>query len=67
VTTKAIWWEVRPVLVMNPRDWPPQDGSSGITSVAKMDDAEKEGDAIEVLSNFFLFFSSKIMSHMKMA
>jgi hypothetical protein len=66
INSKAIWWEVRPVLVMNPSDWPPQDGSSGITSVEKMDDAEKEGDAIEVPSNFFLFFSSKIMRHMKM-
>ncbi len=66
VNSGAIWWEVRPVLVTNPSDWPPQDGSSGITSVEKMDDAEKAGDAIEVPSNFFLFFSSHVMSPMKM-
>jgi hypothetical protein len=66
VNSNAIWWEVRPVLVTNPSDWPPQDGSSGITSVEKMDDAEKAGDAIEVPSNFFLFFSSHATSSMKM-
>jgi hypothetical protein len=66
VNSKAIWWEVRPVLVTNPSDWPPQDGSSGITSVTKMDEAEKAGDAIEVPSNFFLFFKSRKMANMKM-
>jgi len=34
--------------------WP--DGSSGITSSKAMDDAEAAGGAIEVGSNFFLFF-----------
>ena len=43
VTSKPIWWEVRPILVMNANDWPPQDGSSGITSTKKMDDAEAAG------------------------
>jgi hypothetical protein len=61
---KAIWWEVRPVLVMDQADWPAADGSSGITSVKKMDAAEKAGNAIEVPSNFFLFFGS--MRNMKM-
>lgn len=55
----AIWWEVIPVLVTNMADWPPADGSSGITSVAALQIAEKKGDAIQVPSNFFLFFSSK--------
>jgi len=64
VNSKAVWWEVRPVLVMNPADWPPQDGSSGITSVKMMDAAEAKGDAIEVPSNFFLFFDSKKMKGM---
>lgn len=60
--TQPIWWEVRPVLVMDQSDWPAADGSSGITSSRIMDDAEAAKRAIEVGSNFFLFFSSK-MSH----
>jgi hypothetical protein len=63
VNTQAIWWEVRPVLVMDQRDWPATDGSSGITSSTMMDDAEAAGRAIEVGSNFFLFFSSEMGSH----
>jgi hypothetical protein len=58
VNTQPIWWEVRPVLVMNQADWPSADGSSGITSSKAMDDAEAAGRAVEVGSNFFLFFSS---------
>jgi len=67
VNSGAIWWEVRPVLVMNQSDWPAADGSSGITSVKQMDAAEAAGRAIEVGSNFFLFFSSELgsMSAMK--
>jgi len=60
VATGEIWWEVRPVLVMNQSDWPAADGSSGITSSEKMDAAEAAGRAIEVGSNFFLFFSSHL-------
>ncbi len=63
VHTLPIWWEVRPVLVMDASDWPAPDGSSGITSSTKMDDAENAGRAIEVGSNFFLFFSSRLASH----
>jgi hypothetical protein len=59
VNTDAIWWEVRPVLVMDQSDWPAADASSGITSSKAMDDAEAAGRAIEVGSNFFLFFSSE--------
>jgi hypothetical protein len=59
VNTQPIWWEVRPVLVFDQSDWPAADGSSGITSSTKMDDAEAAGRAIEVGSNFFLFFSSQ--------
>lgn len=62
VNTGAIWWEVRPVLVMDPHDWPSADGSTGITSSMAMDDAEAAGRAIEVGSNFFLFFSSQMNS-----
>ncbi|HJP96928.1 MAG TPA: hypothetical protein VJ862_00055 [Rhodanobacteraceae bacterium] len=62
----AIWWEVIPVLVTNVADWPPANGSSGITSVASLKIAEQKGDAIQVPSNFFLFFSSKQMAQMSM-
>ena len=58
VNTQPIWWEVRPVLIMDPRDWPTSDGSAGITSSRQMDDAEAAGTAVEVGSNFFLFFKS---------
>ena len=60
MNTGDIWWEVRPVLVMHESDWPAADGSSGITSSEKMDDAENAGRAIEVGSNFFLFFKSML-------
>ena len=63
VNTAAIWWEVRPVLVMQQSDWPTVDGTRGITSSSAMDDAEAAGRAIEVGSNFFLFFSSQLKDH----
>jgi hypothetical protein len=59
VNTGPIWWQVRPVLVMHEEDWPAADGSSGITSASAMDAAEAAGRAVEVGSNFFLFFNSK--------
>lgn len=62
----AIWWEVIPVLVKDLADFPTKDGSSGITSVAALKAAEQRGDAIQVPSNFFLFFSSKQMGNMTM-
>src|SRR5947207_4857969 len=62
VNALPIWWEVRPVLIMNQSDWPSADGSSGITSSMAMDDAEAAGRAVEVGSNFFLFFSSEMGS-----
>jgi hypothetical protein len=60
VNARPIWWEVRPVLVMDPADWPAPDASSGITSSKVMDDVETAGRAVEVGSNFFLFFSSRM-------
>ncbi|HEY6930213.1 MAG TPA: hypothetical protein VJA66_11090 [Thermoanaerobaculia bacterium] len=62
VNAQPIWWEVRPVLVLSQGDWPAADGSSGITSSKVMDDVEAAGRAIEVGSNFFLFFSSRMGS-----
>jgi hypothetical protein len=47
---------------MQQSDWPAADGSSGITSSRAMDDAEAAGRAIEVGSNFFLFFESRMNS-----
>ena len=64
VNTTPIWWEGRPVLIMDPSDWPAPDGSNGITSSKAMDDAEAAGRAIEVGSNFLLFFKSPLSSHM---
>jgi hypothetical protein len=66
INDPAIWWQVIPVLVLNQSDWPPQDGSSGITSVAALKAAEKAGRAIQAPSNFFLFFSSQTMAGMHM-
>lgn len=70
VNLAAEWWQVLPVLVLNQSDWPPQDGSSGITSTAALNTAIAAGHAIKAPSNFFLFFGSKIansgMSGMKM-
>jgi hypothetical protein len=63
VNSRAIWWEVRPVLILNQSDWPAADGHSGINSVEDMDEAEAAGRAIEVGSNFFLFFSSHVSKH----
>lgn len=63
VNTGAIWWEVKPVLVLDQADWPAADGSSGLTSATAMDDAETAGRAIEVGSNFFLFFKSHLAEH----
>jgi hypothetical protein len=59
VNTGPIWWEPRPILVIDQAVWPARDGSSGITSSRVMDDAEAAGRAIEAGSNFFLFFSSR--------
>ena len=64
INIKAIWWQVIPVLVLNQSEWPPKDGSSGITSYAKLKAAEKADVALEAPSNFFLFFSSYAMKGM---
>jgi hypothetical protein len=64
INIKSIWWQVIPVLVLSQREWPPQDASSGITSYAKLQAAEKAGLALQAPSNFFLYFSSYVMSDM---
>ena len=60
VTLPAIWWQVIPVLVLDPSDWPIKDGSSGITSEKAIKTAIAAGQAVEAPSNFFLFFSSNV-------
>lgn len=67
VNAQPIWWEVRPVMILHQADWPSTDGSNGITSAKAMEDAEAAGRAIEVGSNFFLFFSSRESSPAEMA
>jgi hypothetical protein len=67
INQSAEWWQVLPVLVLDQSDWPPKDGSSGITSVKALDAAEKAGRAIEAPSNFFLFFGSHTMENMAMS
>jgi hypothetical protein len=65
--TGSIWWEVRPVLIFDSADWPAADGSTGITSARAMDAAENAGRAVEVGSNFFLFFKSRMNGTAQMA
>lgn len=65
LNTPQIWWEVVPVLVMDQSDWPTKDGSSGITSYAKLTAAINAGNAIRVPSNFFLFFGTNDMQGMQ--
>jgi len=58
----AVWWQVKPVLVLDPSDWPSQDGTTGITSFAAIQSAMKSGRVIEAPSNFFLFFKSQVQT-----
>ncbi len=64
ISDPPIWWQVIPVLVLNQSIWPPQNGSSGLTSTAAIQQAERNGLAVQAPSNFFLFFSTVPMQHM---
>ena len=66
INLKPIWWQVIPILVMNPSDWPTQNGSSGITTIKALDAALEAGDAVAAPSNFFLYFGSSV-EHGQMA
>jgi hypothetical protein len=67
VTIAPEWWQVRPVLVLQQADWPSQDASTGLTSVAKVYAAIKAGRAVMAPSNFFLYFGSQVAGmNMKM-
>lgn len=63
INQPAEWWQVIPVLILSPNDWPSKNGASGITSVAALKAAETAGKAIEAPSNFFLYFSSFAQGH----
>lgn len=61
------WWQVIVVLVEDPKDWPNAQGTTGITSIAKLQAAQKaKGASGDVATNFFLYFSSKTMQNMRM-
>jgi hypothetical protein len=64
INLPAIWWQVVPVLVLDPTDWPDKEGKSGLTSFKAINAAIKAGTALEAPSNFFLFFSSRADSTM---
>lgn len=64
INTKPIWWQVITVLVTSPSQWPNAQGTSGITSKAKLVQAEQNGEAIETPTNFFLFFASKSLGRL---
>ncbi|MGC2449494.1 MAG: hypothetical protein WA477_17730 [Candidatus Sulfotelmatobacter sp.] len=66
INVPAIWWQVRPVLVLSPSDWPSEDGKTGLTSVKAIVEAIKAGTAVEAPSNFFLYFSSWVNSQHQM-
>lgn len=59
IKTSPEWWQIITVLVTEPSYWPTADGASGITSFAKLKQAESDGVAIQTPTNYFLFFSSK--------
>jgi hypothetical protein len=62
---KPQWWQILPVLVENQSDWPAADGSTGITTLKALNAAVAAKDALEVPSNFFLFFGSQIIKTAK--
>jgi hypothetical protein len=57
------WWQVIVLLVEDPKAWPNAQGTSGITSVAKLQAAQQKKQAsANVATNFFLYFNSKAMA-----
>lgn len=56
------WWQVIVVLVEDPKVWPDAQGTSGITSITKLQAAQQNKQAsASVPTNFFLFFNSKVL------
>ena len=65
ITQSPEWWQVIVVLVKNKNYWPNRAGTSGITSLTKLREAQEKGFASpDVASNFYLFFSSRVMASM---
>jgi len=62
VNRPSIWWQVIPVLVLHQNDWPTKSGEVGISSSRAIQTAIKAGSAVKAPSNFFLFFSSQVLS-----
>ncbi len=66
INQKPEWWQVIVVLVTNPKAWPNAAGTKGITSLAKLRAAQKDGMAYpDVPTNFFLYFGSKVIANLK--
>jgi hypothetical protein len=52
-------------LVTDPKAWPNEEGTSGITSVSALRTAQSKGQALgDVPTNFFLYFKSQSMAGM---
>jgi hypothetical protein len=66
VNQAAEWWQVEVDLITDPKAWPDADGATGVTSLAKLRAAQKNGQALpDVATNFFLFFASEDMAGMQ--
>lgn len=62
--TDPIWWQIVSVLVTDPAAWPSRDGTTGITSLEKLRQAQANGQAHpDSPTNFFLFFGSRKHEH----
>lgn len=62
--SEPVWWQVVTVLVTDPKAWPNEEGTSGITSLAALRAAQAKHQALgDVPSNFFLFFGSHSAMH----
>ena len=61
INQKPEWWALTIVLVEDPKAWPNAQGTSGITSLAKLREAQSKKEAsADVPSNFFLYFGSSV-------
>lgn len=61
INQKPEWWRIVVVLVEDPKAWPNAKGTTGITSLAKLRDAQSKKQAsADVASNFFLYFNSYV-------
>ncbi len=59
ISYNPVWWQIIVVLVTDESEWPGVDGTTGITSVDKLRDAQAALVASgDIPTNFFLFFDS---------